>query len=1345
MRLDVASGVLTLGGTVAATSAGLTKYGAGTLVLSGHNEYSGATKITAGTLRAGVGVDAFGLNSAVTLSNVAGVTLDLAGYSNTIGSLACGGSLGGNVQLGAGVLTVGGAGTSTTYAGAILGSGNLVKVGQGQLSLTGSNQYSGTTEIRSGTLALDRSGGALADNSNVWINGGSLLLSQADTVNAVTLSSGMVSGATLTAATYVLHGGTVNGVLGQGVMTVDSNVALNGISGANTINLAAGTLFMGASGALTHGTLALTVGTLGSSGVALDFTANSSGYTLGSQQRLSGIGTVRMAAGKTLLNNGILAPGITVGTLNISGNYTFGSSSVYEVDVTPTDSDKLVVSGSVSMQNGARVNISGTTALGRYVIGSSTSGFTSGTMTLSGASNEYRLMYSSTELLLQRLATVGTITAVPAVPSIITGGSVLFTVSVGNAAPLNANSLAFSVTSGSGTTGGITGPISVAAQSASGPVSGLKFVSTTVGAGVKGYFMVNDPNATNSGTLGSVSVNVFDHSLPMLSGTVDMGNIHAGGTIVSQGTLVTNAAGYRAGLSITGLSAGLIDSGTGLIEAGSSRVLSTGSVYSAPAGVYSRTYTMNSSDDVSMSGSRANSPLSMTVKANLYTGKGIWNQTVSGTYSYGTYGNWTYDGGIPGVDGALSVSDTATFAKAGTYQLTLNGLNPSVSALTMSTGSYTVNAGTGAAGTFTLANTAGVAVTVGGKQNFNVPVSLQNATTFNVTGATDVLRLNDTLSVSGTAGITKVGAGQLLLAGSNTFQGNTVVNAGSLAIANGSGSATGYGMVTIGTGATLTGGGTIAGSVAVNLGGVLSPSVSTGTARITAGSLTLDGNLQLRLGSPGVSDTLKVNGAMVIGGSSNLLLANNGGANGLGSWGVGSYQLLTSTGLLSGKFANIIDGYEEVVPDFDNLFTYGTSGLTLALMPPVMPTIQLQPTGVTVDPGASITLQVKAKGGALRYYWQKNGRNITNPDGSLVTTRTYTIPKCAVEDTGDYTVVVWNKMLTGTINVVPSKVARVIVTPPITAPKFLTVKINSIAVPIDKSGTLSASAQSPLPWTYQWKKDGVALGTPVSIGTLNAAVTITYPIKVATDASEGSYTLVLQNSIGKVESFPAVVSVVYPRPRLLGVSTLTTGGYYQLAQLVSGGAGSPSYYAASIVGPSFTSVKSNEVMRVLVRGAVAYRWEYVPINTKLAPVLLANQTTPDLNFAQITQNPGTYRLTAIDSAGVTSVVTVFVKSFTAPGVPATKSLTFVAQPIYAAGKAGSLQFLDVFMSGAVFSYQWYKVDANGVGQMVPGATSNVLLFDSLKAADAGMYYVVVKDTVGGTYTSQQAQVELIAP
>lgn len=58
---------------------------------------------------------------AVSLANVAGATL-LLNASETIGSLAGGGVLGGTVSLGANTLNTGDAGT-TTFAGALSGAG----------------------------------------------------------------------------------------------------------------------------------------------------------------------------------------------------------------------------------------------------------------------------------------------------------------------------------------------------------------------------------------------------------------------------------------------------------------------------------------------------------------------------------------------------------------------------------------------------------------------------------------------------------------------------------------------------------------------------------------------------------------------------------------------------------------------------------------------------------------------------------------------------------------------------------------------------------------------------------------------------------------------------------------------------------------------------------------------------------------------------------------------------------------------------------------------------------------------------------------------------------------------
>jgi autotransporter-associated beta strand protein len=143
---------------------GITKAGSGTFTLTGNNTYTGPTTVNSGILQAGSGT-ALGSNSATTVNSPG--DLQLQGNSLTVGSLS-GNGIVENASATNVTLTTGTLNQDATFSGTIRNGGTgslaLTIMGTSTFTLSGSNTYTGPTNVNGGQLNVS---GTIASDVNV--------------------------------------------------------------------------------------------------------------------------------------------------------------------------------------------------------------------------------------------------------------------------------------------------------------------------------------------------------------------------------------------------------------------------------------------------------------------------------------------------------------------------------------------------------------------------------------------------------------------------------------------------------------------------------------------------------------------------------------------------------------------------------------------------------------------------------------------------------------------------------------------------------------------------------------------------------------------------------------------------------------------------------------------------------------------------------------------------------------------------------------------------------------------------------------------------------------------------
>ena len=847
----------------------LTKEGAGTLTLAASNDFSGNTFINAGQINVAYTTALQNSTVYVNVNNGLGFGQNV----NFIGGLA--GS--GDVSLGVNFIEVGYNDADTTYAGVLSGTGVLGKHGDGTLTLTGANTYTGGTSIYGGTLQLGDGGtsgsitgdvaitsadGTLAFNRSdeVTFSGvisGTGALTQAGTGTTILTGTNTYSGGTtISAGTLQLgDGGTTGSITGNVATTADGTLAFN-----RSDDLTFAGVISGAGGLTKEGTGTLTL--TGASTYGGDTVINAGSLSLAtgtSQNTALSNSTVQINAGASLIATDQVT---RLGALAGGGALVFAYNGTSAIFVGGNDNAGTTFSGefigSPAGESSYYLTKVGTGSLTLPGTLPSWLNFqhNEGDLLLDGATGAFGSLYGSSDA-----------TVIAQNGAVLVGGGSFYSsalVVTGTGTALTINSFLsgqLQVNDGASLRIGLFENSYKGTLRVDGGALTIESVSSDLSSSP---LRISDPAGGHALTFDNAADTTF--SLVIADYTSGPGSVLKTGA----GTLtLTGASTYSGG---TTLGAGTLRLGNGG---------TTGSILGDVATTADGTLVFNRSDTATFAGTisgsgsvqQAGSGTTVLTATNTYTGGTTLTAGTLQLGDGGTTGSILGDvatGG--GTTLAFNRSDDLTFAGviSGTGGVAQNG--PGVLSLTGAntfTGDVTINSGQILLGSATEFS----ANTVVNNTTDGLDLNGFDATLGGLAGTGDLALGAQTLTVggnnpttysgvlSGTGGLTKTGSGTLVLGGANTYTGGTTISAGTLQLGNVGTTGSLVGDVATTAGGTLTFNrtdettfaGTISGSGAVRQAGTGTTTL-TGANTYTGGTTISAGTLQL--GDGGTSGSI---------------------------------------------------------------------------------------------------------------------------------------------------------------------------------------------------------------------------------------------------------------------------------------------------------------------------------------------------------------------------------------------------------------------------------------------------------------------------------------------------------
>jgi fibronectin-binding autotransporter adhesin len=752
----------------------LTTTGGGTLLLNG------AAHVTSLTVAGGTFTQqASNLIDTTATLNVSGGTYGVAANSQQFAGITiAGGSITGTT----GVIT------STGTINAMSGSSSAILAGAvplsqtttGTTTLTGASTFTGSVTISGGTLSTP----LLANGGTASGIGASTSAASNLTLDGGTLQYTGTGSASNRGFTLTVNGGTLD-ASGTGLEQ------LTGTASVSVPGTAARTLTLTGSGA---GSLAAALPD-GSGGVTTLVKSGTGTWTMSGANTYSGPTTLNAGTLVASGGNAVLPVATTVlfngtSTLDLGGasrtvgNVTLGTATtaftgtVTHGSLTVTGSAGLTIAGSNTGATTAKLDLSGAAAFT----------FNQPTQAISvyGAANGSGTTANPTTVTDLALASSNTIAAsainIAAAGTGLTASFPVGQVDLGTTNVINAGSVTVGGYRGNGVLDfqpGLTGAT-------------LTLRGTAGGATPATLFTVGDATSGGGSSGGSADLS---------GGTVDVV-----ATTTAVGTQGTNNP--QTGRGTLTMGAGSINTGT--LNVGVANSTNNGSV----------TY----GTVLQNQGSVLANTLNLGINAGTATAP-----TVFATYDLGN------GGATPAVLRAASIGITAGHGlnTAGSAQLVMNNATLANYNDAGFTGGNP--AGGADAQDLTIAGLTGGGN--GGTDGRTLLVNLAGSSQTFSADAGRTITVASTATIIGTGGLTKAGAGSLVLSGPNTYAGTTAISAGTVEANSATGSSTGSGGVNILSGGVLAGSGTVAGAVSVASGGKITGG-SGATASDTTGHLT---------------------------------------------------------------------------------------------------------------------------------------------------------------------------------------------------------------------------------------------------------------------------------------------------------------------------------------------------------------------------------------------------------------------------------------------------------------------------------------------------------------------------